>query len=211
MTIRMVHCGLLAIALAACEPAPGGTAPAAAGEQATRTATTENAQRMEAAPEPQAAAPKEREVAGIPALTRGKSRIPASLHGDWSVVRQTVIGNGVQAYGDDDPELIGKRMRLTSDGAAWDGTAPPLSGRCADAYFDSEAPRTTAASELAEPLRRAGASSAGLRDLRFLCMGEASDWGPASEELSLLLLGDGRLALRWFDSLLLVLERRARS
>lgn len=146
----------------------------------------------------------------LPPLVRGQSRIPAALHGTWRVAAQSTVGDGVQAYADNDPALLGAELTITADRAAWAGTTEPLTGACQDAFFDSEASGAELGStreELASPLKRVGASVEGARLVRFLCMGEASNWGPTEEQLDLLLLRDGRVAVRYFDNLLLVLEK----
>lgn len=149
-------------------------------------------------------------MTSLPPLVRGQSRIPDILQGEWRVAAQTVAGDGVQAYGDNDPALIGARLLITADGASWAGTEGPLTGTCEDAYFDGEtggAALGAMRDEYAAPLRRVGAAADGMRDLRFLCMGENSNWGPSEEELRVMLLADGRLLIPYFDNLLLVLDR----
>lgn len=134
---------------------------------------------------------------------RGQSRIPLSLQGDWHVVRQTVSGTGIQAYVDDDPELIGSVLHIREEGAVWDGDRTPLAGRCDDAWFDGQGATPDAQGRA---LAKLGLPAG--RGLYFLCRGQASDWGVSGETMDLTQLPDGRIALDYTDNLVLVLERR---
>jgi len=149
--------------------------------------------------------------AALPSLVRGQSRIPAPLHGRWTVTGQTVTGDGVQAYADNDPALLRTVVEISQNGARWIGNEPPLVGACQDAFFDGEldgpalAGLRTELSPALGRLRLAGTAVA--RDFRFLCTGKGSDWGPMDEELRLVTLKDGRLLIPYSDNLLLLLER----
>ncbi len=212
MMIKLVRLAPALLLLAACEPAgeSGGEQPAAAEAEKELAAVGSPAHpSLEAAKAQQVPTQGKASMIELPPLVRGQSRIPPALQGEWVVARQTVVGGGVQAYGDDDPSVVGGRLRLSATDASWTGSKA-LTGTCNEVYFDGEAngaALTAAREELGAPLRGVGASERGLRELQFLCMGESSDWGPSEELLNLLVLNDGRLAMRWFDNLLLVLER----
>lgn len=179
-----------------------------AGASGIKAEPRETAQRAPTATPPLRA--QTATTASPPPLVRGQSRIPAALQGEWRVVAQTVSGDGVQAYSDNDPALIGARLSISDNGASWAGTASPLTGACEEAYFDGEtggAALAAARDGHAASFRRVGVAVDGMRDLHFLCTGERSNWGPSGEELRVMLLGDGRLVVPWFDNLLLILAR----
>lgn len=144
-------------------------------------------------------------------LTRGESRIPAALHGNWVVERQGVLSGGASVYGNDTAELVGAKLSITATGAAWDaGNAEALRGACSDAYFDGETEDADASPDTAAMLAGAkavGASGDKARVLHFLCMGEGSNWGADGDTVTLTVLSDGRLAVPYTDGLVLVLKR----
>lgn len=194
--------------LAACGQAatPAEQEPASTGAEVQPAAATKSVGAAAAATQP-ASEGKATAMTEMPTLVRGQSRLPVPLQGEWTVARQTTTGGGVQAYGDNDPALIGARLRITPSQVAWLGSTAPLTGKCEDAYFDTE--ETAPPSEWAASLKRLGTNVADARQMRFVCMGEASSWGPSGEQLDLLLLADGRLVVSGFDNLLLVLEKTA--
>jgi len=135
------------------------------------------------------------------------------LQGEWRVVRQTVAGDGIQAYGDDDAALLGARLTISKSSVAWAGTKPPLAGACDEAFFDGETTGdalTATRDGISGALRRVGIRAEKARVLNFLCTGQPSNWGPNGEELEILVLDDSRIVFRWFDNLLLVLAKSAR-
>lgn len=210
--VTMQPAPLLAVLMlmSACGAASSDSASTATLDK-TRVPPATGVEPIPARPEAEPRPKKERAMIDLGPLIRGESGLPEALRGSWVLIRQTVTGSGVQAYGDDDPELLGAELSLEPRKLAWTSPRQSLSGTCDEAFYDIEETGETlraAREEIAPALRRLGRSVNGSRVVRFLCMGDDSMTLLEPGMVTLIVLQDGALVLRSTDNLLLVLERR---
>jgi hypothetical protein len=131
--------------------------------------------------------------------------VPAAVRGDWTVVSAKVRSTGVTAYLPDDPALLGQRLRATDRALSFQDQT------CGDPRLDR---REVPVGKLIEDTFEASPAEMGVdladeaRPVFFVTCG-TGEFGPTYPHGSWIAqIPDGRIALNWYDGVLLFLERR---
>lgn len=137
-------------------------------------------------------------AAGMLPATAGEPM--SAFTGHWRVARVAVSDEGVQALGDDDPSLMGKRLTFTTSQLAWDRT-PTTGDVCIDPSFEPLGRRPP---DLQPALRKLGMR----QPVAYAVRCRSGSWGPGPDPV--LFRGvAGALALPWYDGAVLMLVRQA--
>jgi hypothetical protein len=156
-----------------------------------------------------------------PARARSVDDIPHFLQGQWQVVSNTLDANrATGAFRENDPDVIGHRMRITGDAMSWmeNKTSGQVSknitmvGSCLRATYDGAMPPSGMADvrkDYAVPLAHWKISAANVLTRHDVqCAGEKSTWGPDERDAGeFLSLKSGALIVNWHGGLVLLLRR----
>jgi hypothetical protein len=155
------------------------------------------------------------------ASARNADDMPLFLQGQWQVVANTIDPNrATGAFRENDPDVIGHRMRITGDAMSWmeNKTSGQVSknitmvGSCLRATYDGAMPSSGMADvrkDYAVPLAHWKISAANVLTRHDVqCAGEKSTWGPDERDAGeFLSLKSGMLIVNWQGGLVLLLRR----
>lgn len=118
--------------------------------------------------------------------------------GHWRIARVAVSDVGVQALGDDDPSLMGKRLTFTSTRLAWDRT-PSTDDVCLNPDFQA---LERLPPDMQPELRKLGMR----RPVAYAVHCRTGTWGPGRDPV-IYRGAAGALALPWYDGAVMMLVR----
>jgi hypothetical protein len=156
-----------------------------------------------------------------PATARRADDVPLFLQGQWQVVANTIDANRTTgAFRENDPDVIGHRMKITGDAMSWieNKTSSQVSkniamvGSCLRATYDGAMPSSGMADvrkDYSVPLAHWKISAENVLTRHDVqCAGEKSTWGPdESDAGEFLSLKSGMLIVNWQGGLVLLLRR----
>lgn len=122
----------------------------------------------------------------------------SAFTGHWRVARVAVSDVGVQALGNDDPSLMGKRLTFTPARLAWDST-PSTSDVCTGPSFQ---PLDQSPPDVLPELRKLGMR----QPVAYAVHCQTGAWGPGRDPI-IYRGAAGALALPWYDGVVLMLVR----
>ncbi|GAB5339644.1 hypothetical protein GIW50_08550 [Pseudomonas syringae] len=116
---------------------------------------------------------------------------PSNFIGNWRVAGVAVSANGVQALGDNDPSLMGKRLTFTPQRLAWDQPTA-TNDACAEPTLDRLQAMPPA--ELQPQLRQLGMR----HPVAYMLRCGSGTWGPG-DQMTVYLGAAGAVAMPWYD------------
>ena len=125
----------------------------------------------------------------------------SAFTGHWRVASVAVPEVGVQALGDDDPSLMGKRLTFTSARLAWDRT-PSTGDVCTVPDFQ---PLERLPADVQPELRKLGMR----QPVGYVVHCRTGTWGPGRNPV-IYRGAAGALALPWYDGAMMMLVRDPR-
>lgn len=133
----------------------------------------------------------------------------ASIAGTWEVDGVAPQPDGVQAYAEDDPRYLGRRITIAADALSWaKGPAGEASTdeRCAGPAIqrDADAAHRSFVAQHRGQIDALGMAADATYEVACLDGGE---WGP---EGAMIADKDGRIAFVWYDSIILRFRRAGR-
>ncbi|WP_312936281.1 hypothetical protein [Pseudomonas sp.] len=123
------------------------------------------------------------------------STVEQALSGNWHVAGVAVPDTGVQALADDDPQVMGWRLRFSHDRLEADKRQGLVDDTCTQPTFQAVA--STSDADTTAQLRKLGVDQA----TAYSVICKSGSWGPSDADTATFFKGvDGTLALRWYDN-----------